>query len=298
VLNGVIGSGTVILFAILVAAIALSVAPLRRLRDLQRACRVIAAGNLDARMPIFGRGDELDLFAGTVNIMVDEVGRVIAQVKSVTDAIAHDLSTPMTRVRNQLYRIRQQAGLDPDVARRIDAATEDLDIVLERFAALLRISELEVTDRRAGFGEVVLDRLIANVCELYEPLAEERGIALTGHGGAGGVIHGDEQLLFEAVSNLLDNALKYTPPGGRVSVDLMQHDHAMWIEVRDDGPGIPVDQRKAAFRRFQRGSDTEGIPGSGLGLSVVAAIVHLHQFSIELEDARPGLVVRIICARH
>ncbi len=296
VLKSVIGSGAVILFAILVGAIALSLAPLRRLRDLQRACREIAAGNLEVRMPILGRSDELDLFADTVNIMVDDVGRVIAQVKSVTDAIAHDLNTPMTRVRNQLYRIRQQTGLDPEVARRIDATTEDLDILLERFAALLRISELEVADRRAGFGEVMLDRLIASVCELYEPLAEERGIELTEHGVVDQVIHGDEQLLFEAVSNLLDNALKYTPPGGRVAVDLMQREQATCIEIRDNGPGIPADQRKAVFQRFQRGSGTEGTPGSGLGLSVVAAIVHLHQFSIELDDARPGLIVRIVCS--
>ncbi len=297
-LNSMIGSGIVILLAILVAAVALSLAPLRRLRDLQRACRVIAAGDLDARMPILGRRDELDLFAGTVNTMVDEVGRAMAQAKSVTDAIAHDLSTPMTRVRNQLYRIRQQAGVTPDVARRIDAATEDLDIVLERFAALLRISELEVTDRRAGFGEVMPDRLIASVCELYEPLAEERGIELSWHGAVGDLIHGDEQLLFEAVSNLLDNALKYTPPGGWVSVDLVQHEHGISIEIRDNGPGIPIEQRKAVFRRFQRGSGTEGIAGSGLGLSVVAAIVQLHQFSVELEDACPGLLVRLVCPQR
>ena len=290
-----VASGLGIAPMILIAGIALSIPPLRRVRDLRRASREIAAGDLDARMPILGRGDELDLFAGTVNAMVEEVGRVVAQVKSVTDAIAHDLRTPLTRVRSQLYRARQLPGIDPALAARVEAATGDLDAVLERFAALLRISELEAGSRRAGFGTVLLDPLIAGVCDLYEPLAEERAIALMAGSLPGAAVHGDEKLLFEAISNLVDNAIKFAPAGGRIEIALSRAARETCITIRDDGPGIPVDQRAAVLRRFHRGSDAGDTPGSGLGLSVVAAIMHLHQFALEFDDAGPGLVARIRC---
>jgi signal transduction histidine kinase len=295
VLEILVVSGLLIALLVLVAGVALSIAPLRRVQRLQRSAHDIAAGNLDARMPILGRGDELDLFAGTVNGMVEEVGRVVAQVKAVTDAVAHDLRTPLTRVRSQIYRARQTPDIDAGLAGRVDTAMADLDAVLERFAALLRISELEASRRRAGFGTVALNPLIGTICELYEPLAEERGIAIACDGLHGATVHGDEKLLFEAIGNLLDNAIKFAPVGGRVAIAVKHEARETRIEVRDDGPGIPAEQRSAVLRRFHRGHGTEEIPGTGLGLSVVAAIVHLHQFVLEFDDAGPGLIVRIRC---
>jgi signal transduction histidine kinase len=280
---------------VLGAGVALSVAPLRRVQRLQRSAQHIAAGDLDARMPILGRGDELDLFAGTVNAMVEEVGRVVAQVKAVTDAVAHDLRTPLTRVRSQLYRMGQVPGLDADLAGRVDAATDDLDSVLDRFAALLRISELEASRRRAGFGMVELNPLIAAVRDLYEPLAEDRGIAIGFDGLAGVKVHADEKLLFETLGNLLDNAIKFAPEGGHVGLSVRRGGRETWIEVYDNGPGIPPEQRSAVLRRFHRTQEAAEIPGTGLGLSVVSAIVHLHQFILEFDDANPGLIVRIRC---
>lgn len=284
-----------ITFAIFAAGVALSLAPLRRVRDMRRASGEIAAGNLAVRMPILGRGDELDLFAGTVNTMVEEVGHVIAQVKGVTDAVAHDLRTPLTRVRSQLYRTLRHPDILPELAQRIDAAIGDLDTVLDRFAALLRIAELEAGNRHAGFAPVALGPLIASVCDLYEPLAEERGITLTVDRGTTGAVEGDRHLLFEAVGNLVDNAIKFADAGGQVTVRVGRNNRAEWIEVRDDGPGIAPDQHKAVLRRFHRGAGTEAVAGSGLGLSVVAAIAHLHQFTLEFSDAAPGLIVRITC---
>ncbi|CAN5319443.1 HAMP domain-containing histidine kinase [soil metagenome] len=295
VLDILIGSGVAIGLSMLTAAVALSLRTLHRVRDLQRASQEITAGRLSARMPIAGRGDELDLFAGTVNVIIEEVGRVVAQVKGVTDAIAHDLRTPLTHVRTALRRMQQLPDIDPDAAALAASAIGDLDLVLERFAALLRIAELEASGRRTGFAQLDLTALAARVGELYEPLAEEREIALRITGDAPAIVEGDAQLLFEAISNLLDNAIKFTPFGGAVTVRVLA-EPAPAIEVRDTGPGIAPDQRQAVLRRFHRGVDTAAIPGSGLGLSVVAAIVHLHHFQLELADANPGLRATIRCA--
>ncbi|MBU3077590.1 sensor histidine kinase [Sphingomonas quercus] len=281
----------------LLAGVALSLRPLRRVRDLQQVSRAIAAGALDARMPIAGRGDELDQFAGTVNVMVEEVGRVIAQVKGVTDAIAHDLRTPLAHVRTSLLRTRGRPDTPPAFAALAAEAVDDLDAVLDRFAALLRISELEASARRSGFRPTDLARLAERAAELYEPLAEERGQTIIVQAQTAATIEADEPLLFEALSNVLDNAIKFSGVGDRIDVIVGERDGDPGIEVRDHGPGIAAEERDAVLRRFHRGANAGATPGSGLGLSVVAAIAHLHRFGLELENAGPGLRVRIRCPR-
>ena len=285
-------SGIAIAIGVGVTAIGLSLGPLRRVRDLQAASRAIAEGHLERRMPLAGRHDELDQFADTVNAMVEDVGRTIAQVKGVTDAIAHDLRTPLTRVRANLHRIAQGEALAPDHRARLTQAVDDLDTVLERFAALLRISELEAGSRRAGFAAVDLGVVAARVAELYEPLAEDGGIALTLDCGAL-PLHGDEKLLFEAVSNLVDNAIKFGRPGGHVRLVGGAEAGRWWLDVTDDGPGIAADEREAVLRRFHRGRNAASAPGSGLGLSVASAILGAHGLRLDLRDADPGLIARI-----
>jgi signal transduction histidine kinase len=289
-------SGLIVVPLTLIAALLLSLAPLRRVQRLQNMAVTIAAGDLDGRMPILGRGDELDLFASTVNYMVDEVGRIVAQVKSVTDAIAHDLRTPLTRVRSQLYRASQQPDIDPAVAARLDASIADLDAVIACFAALLRISELEAGNRRSHFRSVMLDQVAAAVMDLYEPLAEENGIRLLLEAEPGTAVFGDENLLFEALSNLVDNAIKYGGPKGQVTITVRRNESTATLEVSDNGPGIALDRHKAVLRRFDRGAASSDVPGSGLGLSIVSAIVQLHHFSLELRDASPGLIVTVTAA--
>jgi len=296
ILETLIVSGLLILLCVGAAAVGFSRAPLRRVRALQRASREIAAGDFSVRMPIAGRHDELDQFANTVNATVEEVGRVVAQVKGVTDAIAHDLRTPLTRVRATLNALSHRPHDPAEVAAGIGRATADLDLVLERFAALLRISELEAGRRRAGFHRIDLALLVAQVAELYEPLAEDRDIALS-VATRPLWVEGDDRLLFEALSNLLDNAIKFARPGGRVGIALSEDDRGPAIEVRDDGPGIPPEERDAVLRRFHRGVAARDVPGSGLGLSVVVAILNLHGFRLHLSDARPGLCVRIALPR-
>lgn len=286
-------SALIVIPLILIAAFALSIAPLRRVARLQRSAEQIAGGRLEERMPILGRGDELDLFATIVNHMVEEVGRVVSQVKSVTDAVAHDLRTPLTRVRAQLYRASQQPDIGDDMRAGIEASLADLDSVIERFAALLRISELEASGRQSHFVRVSLDRIAPSVVALYEPLAEDKNMALTLDADGAAEVLGDQSLLFEALSNLVDNAIKFTPEGGHIAIVVRSGNGDVVLEVRDDGPGVAEERRQAVLRRFDRGGVSSEIPGTGLGLSVVAAILHIHQFTLELDDAAPGLIVRI-----
>jgi signal transduction histidine kinase len=274
----------------------LSLRPLRRVADLQKAARKISLGHFDVRMPIIGHHDELDQFATTVNAMVEEVGRVVAQVKGVTDAIAHDMRTPLTRLRARLDEAARSTGAPPAFSALASQGREELDVVLARFAALLRISEIETGARRSGFRAVDLAVLLRASHQLYVPLAEDQGIRLDHRTAGLTMIGADEQLLFEAISNLIDNAVKFA----RSTVVIALHEEAerIEIEVRDDGPGIPIDEREAVLRRFHRGSNAADLPGSGLGLSIVAAIAHLHGATLRLDDAHPGLSARLSFARE
>ncbi|UAK25953.1 sensor histidine kinase [Sphingomonas nostoxanthinifaciens] len=282
--------GIVTLVGLTAAAVLLSIGPLRRVRDLEQAAREIAGGRMEVRMPIAGRGDELDQIAGTVNLMVDEIGRVIAQVKGVTDAVAHDLRTPLAHVRAHLLALARL----PEAAPIAAAALADLDAVLQRFAALLRIAEIEAGARRARFEPIDLALLAAEAVELYEPLAEEGGIVLRLEAPLPAPVHGDRLLLLEALSNLIDNAIKFAK--ATITVSVASDPNGATLSVIDDGAGIPVGERQAVLRRFHRGANAAGVPGNGLGLSIVAAVGHLHGFELRLEDSAPGLAVRLHAA--
>ncbi|HZZ30874.1 MAG TPA: HAMP domain-containing sensor histidine kinase [Phenylobacterium sp.] len=290
--SALIWSGVFIMVAGLACGVALSVGPLRRLRQLQEASHDIAAGDLKRRMPSSGHGDELDMFADTVNYMLGEVERLMAEVKTSTDTIAHDLRTPLTRARAQLHRLEQSASADAaDIAR----VTAELDEVLERFIAILRLSELETRARSAGFVVTDLGKILDQAGELYQPLAEEAGVQLAVSAAAGVTIEADPKLLFEAVSNLVDNAIKFTGEGGRVRLELDIGGERPRIIVQDNGPGVPAGERTAVLQRFYRSERDRLTPGSGLGLSIVAAIVRQHRFRLELQDSEPGLRAIIEC---
>lgn len=277
--------------SVLLVGAALSVRPFRRVAHFRHASRLIASGKFDVRMPVSQRNDELDQMANMANVMVDDIERVVAQVKSVTDAIAHDLRTPLTRVRTRLDQAR--AGLDPssDRAAFIEDLTGDLDLVLERFGALLRIAELEASEQRAGFGMVNVSQLLETLSELYLPVAEDAGIALSVWTQPGLYIHGDKNLLLEAAGNLLDNAIKFASSTVRLSSFVSGT--TITIAVSDDGPGISPEERKAVLQRFYRGSKSPGRAGVGLGLSVTTAILHLHKYRLQLSDGTQGLEARV-----
>jgi signal transduction histidine kinase len=286
------GSVLIILPGTLLISALISRPTLARIRNLQIACRRIAQGELDIRMPVASRGDELDQVGMTINDMVDDLGRVLAQVKSVTDAIAHDLRTPLTRVKGNLveYHDRSRGGeLSQDQVAELNS---DLDLVLERFAALLRIAEIEASARTSRFTPVDLGEIARTAVALHAPVAEDTNISLSARITPTTPVSADPHLLLEALSNLIDNAIKFARSA--VSVAVIEADGGVILSISDDGPGIPTDERDAVLQRFYRRSADRERPGVGLGLSVVAAILHLHKFRLDLDDAQPGLRAMII----
>jgi signal transduction histidine kinase len=296
VIHALVFSGAAMLILGLGAAALLSLSPLRRIESLREASRAALFGRLGVRLPISRRRDEIDMLAGVANAMMDETERLLFEVKSVGDNVAHDLRTPLTRLRARLYRLQQESRLSPADRRMLDEAVAETDALLVRFRALLRIGEIEGRDRRAGFEPVQLQSVLQQVYELHEPFAEDRGVVLkTEFATDADPVAADPALMFEAVSNLVENALKFTPHGGEVGLSLISRTEGPRIVITDSGPGVPVEERDAVMQRFYRSERTRTTPGSGLGLSVVTAIVRLHGFDVWLDDARPGLRVSMDC---
>jgi signal transduction histidine kinase len=235
------------------------------------------------------------MLAAIANGMMDEVERLLWAVKSVGDNVAHDLRTPLTRLRALLYRVRQESGGSLHDNQMLDQALGETDALLGRFKAIQRISEVDRRERRAGFAPVRLKSLVEEIGELYEPLAEDRRLTLVTEAEAACEILADRELLFEAFSNLVGNAIKFTPPGGAVRLALSKQAEGPRLEIIDSGPGVPEDERDAVLQRFYRGRRDRDVPGSGLGLSIVAAVARLHDFRMVLGDASPGLRVTLDC---
>jgi signal transduction histidine kinase len=289
-------SGGLALVLGLAAAAALSLRPLQRIDELRDASRAALKGELGVRLPVSRRRDEIDMLAGVANAMMDEAERLLWEVKSVGENVAHDLRTPLNRLRALLYRVHQETKLTGSERQMIDQALAETDEMLTRFRALQRIGEIERRDRQAFFEPVRLQGVLEHVIELHAPLAEDRGVTLAADFAPDApAVSADPTLLFEAVSNLVDNALKFTPAGGKVTIRLVTRDEGPRIEVADNGPGVPEAEREAVLQRFYRAARSRNEPGSGLGLSIVTAIARLHHFTLVLEDARPGLRVALNC---
>lgn len=295
IIQSLLVSGGLILILGLTLGAAMSLGPLRRIQDMQRASQLIMDGDLTARLPVSPRGDEIDRLAGIANSMMAEVERLLGEVQNVGNNVAHDLRTPLTRLRGLLYRAEQSVGdADPHRAM-LEQALSETDGLLARFRALQRIAEIDRRERRAGFAEVEMEPLLRDLAELYEPVAEDRGQTLALRVCPAAPIQADRELLFQALSNLIANALKFTPEGGRVTLSLSATADGPRLEVADTGPGIAAEERASVLQRFYRSRRDEGAPGSGLGLSIVAAVARLHEFRLTLGDAGPGLRVAMDC---
>ena len=281
----------------LIGGLILNRAPRRRIRQIESATQPIMRGDLHRRLPVSSRGDELDRLAAIVNDMLDQIERLMGEVKGVCDNIAHDLRTPLTRLRSQLYRVQQQLQDDDPHEGMIEQCVGDIDEVLARFRALLRISELEDRRRREGFVAVELGQTLQHVHELYAPLAEDQQLQFTLLAEPALFAQADPDLLFEAIGNLVGNAIKFTPPGGRVTMSAKRVDaNVAHIEVADSGPGIPQEQRHAVWQRFYRGEGgRDATTGHGLGLSIVAAIAKLHDFDLRIEGDHTGTQMVMVC---
>ena len=261
----------------------LSRGPLRRVRRIETAIEPVMRGDLGTRLPVSERRDELDMLASIVNRMLDQIERLLGEVKGVSDSIAHDLRTPLTRLRAQLHRVQQLSAADDPRHALVERCIVDADALLDRFRALLRISELEDIGRRAGFSDVDLADTLRRVHELYAPLAEERQVDFALEVEALPPLRADGHLLFEAIGNLVDNAIKFAPRGGHVRLRGARDGERLRIDVFDNGPGVAAAEREAVLRRFYR-SRAADASGHGLGLPLVAAIARLHGCVFSIGD--------------
>jgi signal transduction histidine kinase len=223
--------------------------------------------------------------------MLDRIQTLMESLKRVSDDIAHDLRTPLSRLRHRLESARARTGPDGDPV--IEQSIAELDAILETFSALLRIAQVEAGARQAGFSDLSLGEIIRTVCEAYAPVAEDRGQKLDTVINHVRTIHGDRDLLTQMIANLIENPIHHCPAAVRITVDLRQEAGAPVLCVADTGPGIPASEREKVFRRFYRLEASRTTPGSGLGLALVKAVADLHGASVELSDNEPGLRVKV-----
>lgn len=287
--------GLLVLIMGLAGATAIGAGSVRRIDEVTGAIERIVKGNLAGRLPTRGTAGDLDRLVDVVNGMLDDIERLMHEVKGVSDAVAHDLRTPLTRLLAGLERAGRRAASVDEYAAAVDEAIGETKAVLSTFGAMLRISEVEDGARRAGFKTLDLAAIAADVTEFYQPLAEAKAVwfSLKDESGGSARIAGDPSLLFEAIGNLVDNAIKFTPSGSRVTVRVFCENERLGIIVADTGPGIPAEEREAVLRRFYRAERSRHTSGSGLGLSLVAAVARLHGLDLVIEDAKPGCSVTL-----
>lgn len=272
---------------------------LHRVDAITDASRSIMGGNMQGRMPVSGSGDELDRLAQSLNQMLDRIERLMAGMQEVSSNVAHDLKTPLTRIKARLEGALR-AGKSAGYREALEKTVEDSDRLLQTFNALLSIARAESGQSRSGFAAIDASTILADVAELYEPTAEEQGGALTIAAPEGLEILADRQLLSQAVSNLVDNALKYGAADGaapQISITGAIEGGNVVITVSDRGPGIPPADRERAIERFVRLDTSRSKPGNGLGLSLVAGVMKLHDGRLVLEDNEPGLRAKLMLPR-
>jgi signal transduction histidine kinase len=275
----------------------LSVRVQRRVADLNALVGRIVGGDLGERIPVAGLDHPFDKLAVIVNGMLDEIEVLVREMASVGNEIAHDLRTPLTRVRVGLERGRVNAKTLEELQSVTDRAISSVDQSLIIITALLRITEIENSRGRASFGGASLADLVREVGDLYEPIAEDKHITLRVTVEQNAEISCDRSLLLEAVANLVDNAVKFTPEGGTVTLALLHDANESVVRISDTGPGIADDEREAVMRRFYRSDKSRNTVGVGLGLSLVSAIVKLHGFRLTLSTG-PGCVAEVACTAN
>lgn len=262
---------------------------LQRVEAMNRTARRIIGGDMKSRMMVTGTRDEFDQLSAGFNEMMDEIERLVESIRTVTDNVAHDLRTPLNRLRSRIDVALLSENDCDSLRRTLEETLAEADNILATFNAILTIANAESGQRLHSFEPLDPARLAEDVTELYEPLAEEKNVSLRCQAQAGLELAGDRHLLFQALANMVDNAVKYTPEGGAVRVEVTEAQGHVEIAVADSGPGIPADQHSRVLERFVRLDSTRTTPGNGLGLSLVSAVARLHGAGLSLEDNRPGL---------
>ena len=275
------------LFVGMVGGALLSRNMLRRLDTINRTSGEIIKGDLTRRVPLDGSGDEFDTLAENLNRMLDRIERLMKGLREVTDSVAHDLRTPLNRLRNRLEESVARLNASGMQAGEVERAIAETDQLIATFNALLLIAETDAGTTRAAMSPLELGGVAADVIELYEPLAEEKKVSLALVAGNPVAIEGNRSLIAQALANLVDNAIKYTPAGGKVRIRAVVAPESVDLSVADSGPGIPPADRPRVTERFVRLEASRNSPGTGLGLSLVAAVAHFHNAELVLEDNVP-----------
>ncbi|WP_082609613.1 HAMP domain-containing sensor histidine kinase [Bosea sp. Root381] len=270
---------------------------LKRIDGMTDTTQTIMAGDLKGRLAIAGTGDELDRLALNLNAMLDRIGELMAGMQQVSDNIAHDLKTPLTRLRNRAEEALRTATSPDQLRAALDGSIDEADNLIRIFNALLMIARLETGRVQDSMDRLDLSEIVSGMAELYEPLAEEAGLSLVTAVAPGLRVEGNRELIGQALANLIDNALKYGQPAaggqGEVRVSANARDGEIELSVADNGPGIPEQDRGRVLDRFVRLDASRSKPGFGLGLSLAAGVVRLHGGQMRLEDNAPGLRVVI-----
>jgi signal transduction histidine kinase len=270
---------------------------MRRVDAIAQTCQSIIAGRLDERIPLTGRQDEWDRLAGAINEMLNRISALLENLRQVSSDVAHDLRTPLTRVRNRLEEALNNSTSIEDFSAAITTAIDDMDQLLAMFTALLRISQVEAGARFDTFSTVPLTEILENVYQMYLPVAEDCRRSFTSSLAGGVRIRGDAELLTQMFSNLVENAIRHTPEHTKIQINLNVEGESVAASIADDGPGVDPSEHEKVLRRFYRGSSSRASEGYGLGLALVAAIAQLHQAKLTLSDAKPGLKVKISFSR-
>lgn len=264
-----------------------------RLGMINQTSRKIMMGDLRKRIATRGTGDEFDELATNLNSMLDQIEHGMEGVRRVSDNIAHDLKTPLARLKNRVEELKIRVTGNPEEEAAVDQIIHEADGLLTTFNALLRIARIEYSEQRKGFKPVDVNSILYDLQELYEPLIEEKGQSLKVEINKPMVISADRDMLFQAFANLLDNAIKYTPEKGNITIRAFKESKKWHIEIADNGPGIPADEYEKVTQRFYRLDQSRSTPGSGLGLALVLAVLKLHQLELSFADNKPGLLVRV-----
>ena len=265
-----------------------------RLGAINQTSRKIMQGDLRKRIDTRGSGDEFDELAINLNSMLDQIENGVEGVRRVSDNIAHDLKTPLARLKNRVEELKFKVAGQTDEEAAVDQIIHEADGLLATFNALLRIARIEYSEQRKSFSHIDINSILVDLEELYEPLAEDKGQTLSLEIKQPIQLMADRDMLFQAFANLFDNAIKYTPSGGQILVRSFESSEGQWsIEITDNGPGIPKSEHEKVVQRFYRLDQSRNSPGSGLGLALVFAVLKLHQLELVLGDNNPGLKVRI-----
>ncbi len=276
----------------LVGGAVLSRGAIRRIEAINQTFQEIVAGHFSRRVPARGTRDELDRLAVNINRMLDRIEQLLGDLQQVTNDIAHDLRTPLGRLRQGLEATRLEGSSVEDYQEAVDHAIAQVDTILETFAALLRIAQIESQARRDRFADVDLSEIAGRIVDAYESVVEDAGQSFSAEIAEGVHVHGDKELLTQLLANLIENATRHSPKGARVALSLTGGPEPT-LTVSDTGPGIPPDMREAVLRRFYRLDESRSTGGSGLGLALVKAIAELHNATLALADNAPGLSVSL-----